>query len=662
MFGDTRVDDYAWMQDRNDPAVLAYLEAENAYARAATRHLVGLRRRLYREMLSRIRETDETVPYRYHGWWYYARDVKGRQYPLYCRRKGSMRAPEQVMLDVNRLARGHAYTSVDFWDVSPDGRYLAYGVDHSGYREYTVFVKDLATGRLLADRLERVDDLVWAGDCATLFYTRQNEAKRADRLFRHRLGEADDPLVWEERDELFSVEVGATRSEAWIVVTSCSMDTSEVRVIPAARPQAPPALVARRRAGHEYYVGHHGDEFWIRTNDRGKNFRLVRAPQSDPRPRNWKQVLAHRRSVVLEEVHLFRDFWVAAERQGGVPRLRVGDLRGGGRHEIALPEKVRAVAPGTNAEYDAKSFRFVYESYVTPRSVFDYDVARRKARLRKRQPVLGGYRPRDYDCAMLMARAGDGTKVPVSLVWRRSMRRDGPQPLLLHGYGAYGHALDAHFSSVQLSLLDRGMVCAVAHVRGGGEFGRPWYEAGRLERKGNTFTDFIAAAEHLVAKGWTSPGQLVIEGGSAGGLLVGAVANLRPELFRAVVSEVPFVDVLGTMLDASLPLTTQEYVEWGNPNEARGYRTIRAYSPYDRLSRQAYPAMLVEASLNDSQVPYWEAAKYVAKLRRLKTDANPVILRTILEAGHGGSSGRYDALRELAFNYAFILDQAGLAR
>ena len=662
-FGDRRIDDYDWLRDRTNPEVIAHLEAENAYAQAACAPLARLRGRLYREMLARIKETDETVAYRYRGWWYYAREVKGSQYPLYCRRRGSMRAREEVILDVNRLAEGRTYTGVDFWDVSPDGNYLAYAVDSSGYREYTVFVKDLRTGELLPDRLERADDLCWAADNATIFYARQNAAKRADRLYRHRLGEARDVLVFEEGDENFSVEVGPTRSEAWIVVTSSSIDSSEVRVLPAALPEERLRLVARRRKGHEYYVGHHGSEFWIRTNDKGRNFRLVRAPQADPAPRNWRQVLGHRKHVMLEEVHLFAGFWVAEERVDGLPRLRVGEFATGERHTVELPEAVCSVAPGVNAEYDAKRFRFVYESYVRPRSVYEYDVVRRKARLLKRQPVLGGYRARDYESAMIAARAKDGTKVPVSLVWKKSARRpDRPQPLLLHGYGSYGHPMDAHFSSARLSLLDRGMVCAVAHVRGGGERGTWWYDEGRLAKKMNTFTDFIAVADHLVATRWTVPERLVIEGGSAGGLLMGVVANLRPALFKAVVSEVPFVDVMNTMLDATLPLTTLEYMEWGNPNEARGYRTIRAYSPYDNLRAMAYPAMLVEASLNDSQVPYWEAAKYVAKLRDLKTDSNAVLLKTILEAGHGGSSGRYDALEEIAFTYAFILDQAGLSR
>ncbi len=661
-FGDRRVDDYFWLREKDKPEVLEYLKAENAYTDAATRHLEGFREGLYKEMLARIKETDESVPYLYKGWWYYLREVEGLQYPIYCRRMGSMSSPEEVILDVNELAKGRAYTGVDFLEVSPDGNYLAYGADFTGYREYTVFVKDLRSGDLLVDRLERVYDIAWAADSRTLFYTRQNAAKRPDRLLRHRLGEAKDVLVWEEKDELFDLAVHTTRSGEWVVATAASKDTSEVRVIPAFQPEAPARVVAKRRTGHEYYVDHHGTEFWIRTNDKGRNFRLVRAPLSDPAPRNWRQVLPHRKAVMLEDFDVFKGFWVARERDDGVLKLRVTDFAGGGHHYIDMPEAVYSTGAGTNAEYDTASFRFVYQSYVTPRTTYDYDVAARTRTLLKQQPVLGGYDPALYDSAMLMATARDGTRIPVSLVWKKSLRGGGPQPLLLYGYGSYGYPMDVGFRSSRLSLLDRGMVFATAHVRGGGDRGRVWYDEGKLAKKMNTFTDFIAAAEHLVAEGWTAPDRLVIQGGSAGGLLVGAVANLRPDLFRAVVSQVPFVDVVNTMLDATLPLTTQEYAEWGNPNKEKEYKVIRAYSPYDNLAAKPYPAMLVEASLNDSQVPYWEAAKYVAKLRAVKTDGNVVLLKTVLDAGHCGASGRYDALKELAFTYAYILDQAGLAR
>jgi oligopeptidase B len=661
-FGDRRVDNYFWMREKENPDVIAHLKAENAYTEAVAKPLEAFREKLYKEMLARIQETDESVPYLKRGWWYYTREVEGLQYPIYCRRKGTMQAAEAVMLDVNELAKGKSYTGVDFWEVSPDGRYLAYGADFTGYREYTVYVKDLSTGQLLPDRLERVDSLAWAADSATLFYAQQNAAKRPDRVFRHRLGGKDDALVWEEKDELFNLGVGATRSDAFVVLVSASKDTSEVRVIPGAEPETAPRRIAGRRTGHEYYLDHHGDEFWIRTNDKGKNFRLVRAPVADPAPRNWKQVLAHRKLVMLEDVDTFKDFWVAKERDDGVLKLRVTDFATREHHHIDMPESVYSTSAGANAEYDTKRFRFVYQSYVTPRSVYDYDRVKRERTLLKRMPVLGGFRSEDYESAMVMAPAQDGTKIPVSLVWRKSLRGEGPRPLLLYGYGSYGYPLDVGFSSARLSLLDRGVIYAVAHVRGGGERGRLWYDEGKLKKKMNTFTDFIAVAAHLVAKGWTASDRLVIQGGSAGGLLMGAVSNLRPDLFKAVVSEVPFVDVVSTMLDASLPLTTLEYIEWGDPNKEADYRTIRKYSPYDNLARKAYPAMLVEASLNDSQVPYWEAAKYVARLRELKTDSNVVLLKTILEAGHGGASGRYDALKDTAFTYSYVLDQLGLAK
>jgi oligopeptidase B len=661
-FGDTRVDDYFWLREKANPEVIDYLKAENAYTESVMKPLEGFREALYKEMLARIKETDESVPYVRHGWWYYTREVEGSQYPIYCRRKGSMQAPEEVMLDVNELAKGKPYTGVDFWEVSPDGHLLAYGADFTGYREYTVFVKDLRTGELLPDRLERVDDMTWAADSATLFYVQQNAAKRPDRLFRHRVGGAKDALVWQEKDELFNLNVGTTRSEQWIVATASSKDTSEVRVLPAIQPEAPLRVVARRKTGHEYYVDHHGTEFWIRTNDKGKNFRLVRAPATDPAQKNWKQVLAHRKLVMLEEVDLFKGFWVAKERDEGVLKLRVTDFATGESHYIDMPESVYSTGAGTNAEFETGTFRFVYTSYVTPRTTYDYEVGKREKKLLKRQPVLGGYEPGEYASEMLMATAADGTKVPVSLVYRKSLRRGGPQALLLYGYGSYGHPMDVSFRSSRISLLDRGVVFAIAHVRGGGDRGRLWYDDGKLAKKMNTFTDFIAAAEHLVAQGWTATDRLVIQGGSAGGLLMGAVANLRPDLFRAVVSEVPFVDVLNTMQDATLPLTTQEYIEWGNPGREADYKVIRRYSPYDNLERKAYPAMLVEASLNDSQVPYWEAAKYVARLRETKTDTHVLLLKTILEAGHGGASGRYDALKDIAFTYSFILDQVGLAK
>jgi oligopeptidase B len=662
-FGDRRVDDYHWLRNRDDPAVIEYLDAENAYTESVMRPFERFRDRLYGEMLARIQETDESVPYRRHGYWYYQREIEGQQYPLYCRRPGSMDAPEEILLDVNEIARGHKFTAIGVMDVSPDGTKLAYSVDVTGFRQYTLHVRDLPSGEPFPETVDRVTSVAWAGDSRTLFYVEEHPTtKRSYRLHRRTLGVAPDVLVFEEPDELFDIGVGDTRSGAFVVLGIMSKDSSEMRVLPTSEPHGEFRTVVPRKARHEYYLDHREGEFFIRTNDKGRNFRLVRAPVEDPSRRNWRQVLPHRPLAMLEEVDVFRDFWVAVERDRGLLRLRVTDFATGRHHYVDFDEAVYSAHPGTNAEFDATQFRFVYESLVMPRSVYDYDVRARTRKLLKRYPVLGGYDPGNYASEALTARAKDGTAIPISIVYRKSLRRPKkPQPLLLYGYGAYGHPLDPYFSSRRISLLDRGVIFAIAHVRGGGDRGRLWYEAGKLLRKKNTFTDFVACAESLVRRGYTAPDSLAIQGGSAGGLLVGAAVNLRPDLFRVVVSQVPFVDVITTMLDPSLPLTIPEYLEWGNPNVERYYRYMRAYSPYDNLRRGAYPSMLVETSLQDSQVMYWEPAKYVAKLRTLKTDSNPLLLKTMMEAGHGGASGRYDALKEVAFSYAFILKELGLA-
>ena len=661
-FGDRRVDDYFWLREKDNPEVIAYLKAENKYAEEVMRPLEGFREALYQEMLARIKETDESVPYRRHGYWYYTRQVEGLQYPIYCRRKGTMDAPEEILVDENELAKGHKYTAIGSMDVSYDGTKLAYTVDFTGFRQYQLRVKDLGTGEMLPDTAERVTSMAWAADNRTLFFVEEHETtKRSHRLHRHLLGGGTE-LVYEEKDELFDIGVGETRSEAFIVVTSASKDTSEIRVLRSNDPRGEFQVIEKRRKGHEYYLDHHEGDFYIRTNDKGPNFRLVRAPVAAPAKGHWKQLVAHRPLVMLEEVDLFKDFWVLMERDKGLLRLRITDFKTNASHFIEFDEAVYTAHPGTNAEYETTEFRFVYESLVTPLSWYDYDVAKRSRKLLKQQPVLGGYDPSQYASEALTAVAKDGTRIPISLVYRKSMRQDGPQPMLLYGYGSYGYPMDPGFRSSRISLLDRGMIYAIAHIRGGGDRGRTWYDDGKLLKKKHTFEDFVAVADSLVRRKYTAPDRLVIQGGSAGGLLMGAVANMRPDLFKAVVSQVPFVDLMSTMLDPSLPLTVQEYLEWGNPNEEKYYRYMRSYSPYDNLKKGAYPAMLVETSLNDSQVMYWEPAKYVAKLRTLKTDSNVLLLKTIMEAGHGGASGRYDALKELAFTYSFVLDQVGLAK
>jgi oligopeptidase B len=661
-FGDRRVDDYFWLREKADPEVIDYLNAENRYTQEVMKPLEGFRDRLYKEMLARIKETDESVPYRKHGYWYYQREVEGLQYPIYARRKATMRSPEEILLDVNELARDHKFTQLGAMDVSSDGTKLAYSVDFTGFRQYRLQVKDLEAGKLLPVSAERVTSLVWAADNKTLFYVEEDETtKRSYRLHRQRL-EGPPELVYEEKDELFDIGVGDTRSEAFLVLGIVSKDTSEMRLLRTNDPGGEFRTLEKRKSGHEYYVDHHEGEFFIRTNDKGRNFRLVRAPVADPARKNWREVIAHRPLVMLEEIDLFKDFWVAVERDKGLLKLRVTDFASGKHHYIEFDEAVYSAHSGTNAEYDTQQFRFLYESLVSPRTWYDYDVAARTRKLLKQQPVLGGYKAEDYTSEALTAVARDGTRIPVSIVYRKSLKKDGAQPLLLYGYGSYGIPMDPGFRSTRISLLDRGMIFAIAHIRGGGDRGKLWYDAGKLMKKKNTFTDFVAVADSLVRRKLTAPDRLVIQGGSAGGLLMGAVTNMRPELFKAVVTQVPFVDVMSSMLDASLPLTVGEYLEWGNPNEERAYRYMRSYSPYDNLKKGAYPSILVETSLNDSQVMYWEPAKYVAKLRTLKTDANPLILKTIMEAGHAGASGRYDALKELAFTYAFVLDQVGLAR
>jgi oligopeptidase B len=658
--GEPRADDYHWLRDKDSARVRAHLAAENAYTKAVMEPTAALQETLYREMLARIQETDMDVPYREGGWEYYGRTEQGKDYPILCRRApGSVQ--EHVTLDLNALADGHEFFALGAYDVSPDARLLAFSTDVSGFREYTLQVKDLASGELLPVRVEKARSVAWANDSCTLFYVVEDDTKRACRLGRHRLGSQAHEVLYEEADERFSIGVSQSRSKAFVFLTSHSATTSEVRYLRADRPAEEFVLAVPRLAEHEYYLDHREDLFYIVTNDRGRNFRLVTAPVSNPREDLWTELLGHREEVMLEGVDLFAGHYVLHERREGFPRLRVVSFASGEAHDIEVPETVCSVHGGANPEFDTGRYRFVYESLVTPDSVFDYDVNTRARTLLKQRPVLGGYDPAQYASELIYAIAEDGARIPASMVYRREGRAPGPQPMLLTGYGAYGFPHDVHFSSARLSLLDRGVIVAVAHVRGGGELGKRWHDEGRMLNKRNTFGDFIAAAQSLIAGGFTAPDKLVIEGGSAGGLLMGAVANMRPDLFKAVIADVPFVDVVNTMLDASLPLTTGEYEEWGNPRDPQYYRYMLSYSPYDNIEAQAYPAMLVQTSLNDSQVMYWEPAKYVAKLRATKTDDRPLLLKINMEAGHGGASGRYDYLREIAFTYAFILWQLGLA-
>ena len=658
--GRSLADDYHWLREKTSPDVRKYLSAENAYTQAMMKPSEGLQKKLYREMLSRIKETDTEVPYRDGAYYYYSRTRKGQQYRIYCRKQGSLASREQIILDLNELGKGRPYAALGALEITGDGKTLAYSTDYTGFREYTLRIRDLDSAADYPETIEKVRSVAWAADNRTLFYVTEDEAKRACRVWRHVPGEQQARLVYEEFDARFSVSVSDSRSKGYLFITSASATTSEVRYLPADTPTAPLRLFQPRRAGHEYYVDHGHDRFYILTNDKGRNFRLATVPLQTTSESFWQELIAHREDVMLEGIDVFSRHIVLDERKDGFPRLGVLRVADGATHVIALPEPASSVYGGANAEFDTSVFRFHYQSYVTPDSVYDYDLDKKTMKLLKRREVRGPYDSSNYQVEVRQAVAGDGTRVPVSLVYRKDKRRRGAQPMLLTGYGAYGYPNDVHFSSTRLSLLDRGLVFAVAHVRGGGELGKRWHDEGRMLNKRNSFTDFIACAEHLIKAGYTAPSQLVIEGGSAGGLLVAAVTNMRPDLFRAVIADVPFVDVINTMLDDSLPLTTGEYEEWGNPADSTYFDYMLSYSPYDNVAAADYPAMLVETSLNDSQVMYWEPAKYVARLRAVKTDLNPLLLRVNMDAGHGGSSGRYDFLKEIAFSYAFILGVVGI--
>jgi len=658
--GDRLVDNYFWLREKSNPAVIAHLEAENAYTAAVMKPTEGLQDRLYKEILSHIKQTDTNVPYRWGDYFYYSRTVEGQQYPIFCRKHGNLNAPEQILLDLNELAKGQKFMSVGSFVPSDDGHLLAYSTDNTGYRQYTLHIKNLSTGELLPERIERVDNVAWATDNKTIFYVTEDAVtKRNDKFFRHVLGSEKYDLVYEEKDELFDIGATRSRDKALIMLGAFSKTSNEFRYIPADNPNAEWKIVLPRQADHEYDIDHRGDLFYIRTNKGAKNFRVVTAPVSDPAEKNWKEFVAHRPAVKIDGVDLFVDHAVLSEWENGLEQIEIVNFKNNQRHRIVFPEPVYAAGLGANREFNTTVLRYNYQSLVTPSSVFDYDLNTRKGTLMKQTEVPGGFDKANYKSERLFATAADGTKIPMSVVYRQGTKLDGSAPILLYAYGSYGIPIPPGFSAGRLALLDRGVIYVIAHIRGGGELGEPWRDAGRMMKKMNTFTDFIACAEHLVKQKYTSSDRLVIQGGSAGGLLMGAVINMRPDLFKAVVAQVPFVDVLNTMLDASLPLTTSEYIEWGNPNEKAAYDYMKQYSPYDNIAKKNYPAMLIKVSLNDSQVPYWEGTKLVAKLRELKTDHNPLLLKANMGAGHGGASGRYDAIHETAFDYAFMLWQMG---
>ena len=664
--GDERVDPYAWLQDKGASEVLTHLEAENTYAEAYLQPLAALRDRLYQEIAGRIAEDDVSAPVRHGNFYYYTRTEEGKQYPIHCRKQGSLDAEETVILDLNELAADHEFLGLGAFEVSGDGNLLAYTLDTTGFREHTLYVLDLRTGALGPEQIPRVGSVAWAADDRTLFYTVEDHAKRPHRLYRHQVGPngnsdgSGDVLVLEEADERFRLRVWLSRSKQYLFTLSASHTATEARYLPAAEPAGTFQVMVPRQQDIEYYPDHRGDHFYIRTNDQGRNFRVVTAPVDAPEPANWAELLPHREEVMLNDFSVFEAHYAVHERQDGLQHIRIGDLASRASRRIELPEPVYAVHEDGNPELRTDIYRFGYESLTTPSSVFAYHVQEQRLELLHETPVRGGYDRTAYQTERIHATAADGARIPISLVYRKGMRVDGPRPLLLQGYGAYGFSYPTRFSPARVSLLDRGVVVAIAHVRGGGEMGKRWHDDGRMLAKKNTFTDFIAAAEHLIAGGHTARERLAISGRSAGGLLIGAVVNMRPELFAVALTQVPFVDTLNTMLDEDLPLTVGEFEEWGNPKVPEHYAYIKSYCPYTNIAAQPYPAMLVTTALNDSQVMYWEPAKYVARLREHTTSGDPVLFRINMEGGHGGSSGRYDKIREDAFDYAFLLDQLGI--
>jgi oligopeptidase B len=655
--GDTRQDNYFWLRNRSDPDTIAYLDAENAYSKSMMAGTEEVQAKLYSEMLGRIKQTDMSVPVKRDEYFYYTRTEEGKQYPIYCRKHRALEGAEKVLLDANAMAEGQKYFRVGVFAPSPSHKLLAYSVDLTGDEVFSVHFKNLESGAALPDEIQNTSySLEWAADGATLFYTVLDEAMRPFKVFRHVLGEAEDSLIYHEPDRRFEVDVSKTSSRTFVLINSRSPLTTEVHWLRADDPRGNFRVVLPRVHETEYDLTHHGESFFIRTNDGAKTFRLVQAPVSDPSKPNWKEVIAPRDAVTIEDATAFEDYLVLEEREAGLPRLRIHRLSSGLTHYVDFPESVYATGLTGNAEFATTRLRFSYSSLTTPNSIFEYDMNTRDRELKKQQEVPGGYDASLYQSERVYAAANDGAQIPISIVYRKGFKKDGSAPMLLYGYGAYGLTIEPVFSSDRLSLLDRGIVYAIAHIRGGGDLGKPWHEDGRLQKKKNTFTDFIACAEHLIRTAYTRPENLAIEGRSAGGLLIGSVLNMRPDLFGVALAGVPFVDALNTMLDSSLPLTVGEYEEWGNPEEKPFYDYIKSYAPYENVAVGPYPVILITAGLNDPRVSYWEPAKWAAKLRALKTDNNVLLLKTNMGSGHFGASGRYEYLKETAFNYAFLLN------
>jgi oligopeptidase B len=663
--GHTRVDDYYWLRQRESAEVISYLNIENERAAKEMAHTRDFEERLFEEIKGRFKQTDMSVPYKRDDYYYYTRYEQGKEYPIYARKRDSLDRPEEIMLDVNALAEGHEFFSVGGTAVSSGQDILAYAVDIEGRRIHTVHLKNLSTGEILPDVLPTVtENLAWANDNKTLFYGKQDETTlRQFQIYRHVVGTdpAMDQLVYQEDDETFVAYIFKTKSKKFLMIVSAQTISQEYRYLDADDPHGEFKIFLPREREHEYHIEHFHDRFIIRTNDHAKNFRLLSTPMEKPERKHWQEIIPHRDDVYLGDFELFKDYLVLEERTRGLTQIRIVPWSGGEEdHYLQFDEPAYRASLGANLEFDTVTLRFEYTSMKTPQSIYDYNMATRQKALLKREEIWGGFDPDHYMTERLFARANDGTEIPISILYRKGMERDGRSSLLLYGYGSYGLSIDAAFASPRLTLVDRGFIFAIAHIRGGQEMGRQWYEDGKLLKKKNTFEDFIACAEFLIREKFTSTEKLFAMGRSAGGLLVGAISNMRPDLFKGIVAEVPFVDVMTTMLDASIPLTTGEYDEWGDPNQKEYYEYMLSYSPYDNVERKAYPAMLITGGLHDSQVQYWEPAKWAAKLRELKTDDNRLLLKTNMDAGHGGASGRFRRHRETAFSYLFLLDLLGI--
>ena len=661
-FGDERIDNYFWLNDRENPEVIDYLNKENAYYQKMTAHTKAFQKELFEEMKSRIKEDDESVPYLYNGYYYITRFETGKNYPIYSRKKESLSANEEILFDCNKLAKGQPYFQLGGLSISPDNKLAVFSVDTVGRRIYDIQVKNLETGKILSDKIEKVSgNAVWANDNMTIFYSSQDEITlRSDKIFKHKLGtkQADDVLVYFEKDETFNVEVAKSKSRKYLAIESGSTLTTEYQILEADNPDGKFRVFQKRIRGLEYSINHYGDSFYIMTNaDKATNFKLMKTLETATSKENWTEVVPHREDVLLEDIEIFKDFLVVEERTNGLNKIRIMPWSGEGEYYLPFESETYTAYTSTNVDFDTDILRYSYQSMTTPSSVIDFNMKTKTKEIKKEQQVLGGkFDKNNYTEERIWATAKDGTKVPISMVYRKGLKKDGKNPFLLYAYGSYGHSMDATFSSTRLTLLDRGFIFAIAHIRGGEDLGRQWYEDGKLLKKKNTFTDFIDCSKFVIEQKYTSPEHLYAEGGSAGGLLMGAIVNLAPELYHGIIAQVPFVDVITTMLDESIPLTTGEYDEWGNPNVKKYYNYMVSYSPYDNVQQQKYPNMYVSTGLHDSQVQYWEPAKWVAKLRNIKTDDSVLFLDTNMKAGHGGASGRFEAIKELAKEYSFLLD------